>query len=97
MLLPLFFLCFNSVFFGYFFKDVFVGLGVDTWFNSFNYYSKNILFLESEFLPFYIKNIPLFFSLIGVFLVYLFYFFFNFLFKNFKLKFLNFFKFFIFK
>ena len=73
MVLPLFFLCLCSIFFGYFFKDIFIGLGVDTWLNSFNYYSKNILFLESEFLPFYIKNIPLFFSLFGVFIVYFFY------------------------
>jgi len=40
--------------------------------NSFNLYSKNILFLESEFLPFYIKNIPFFFSILGIFLVYFF-------------------------
>ena len=97
MLLPLFFLCFNSVFFGYFFKDVFVGLGVNTWLNSFNYYSKNILFLESEFLPFYIKNIPLFFSLFGIFLVYFFFKFFSFFFKKFNLRFINFYKFFLYK
>jgi NADH-ubiquinone oxidoreductase chain 5 len=80
MMLSLFFLCINSIFFGFIFKDLFVGLGSNTWLNSFNYYSKNILFLESEFLPFYIKNIPLFFSLFGVFIAYFFYnylFFFN--------------------
>jgi NADH-ubiquinone oxidoreductase chain 5 len=68
MMFSLFFLCINSIFFGFIFKDLFVGLGVDTWLNSFNYYSKNILFLESEFLPFYIKNIPFFFSLLGIFI-----------------------------
>jgi len=73
MMFSLFFLCINSIFFGFIFKDLFVGLGVDTWLNSFNYYSKNILFLESEFLPFYIKNLPFFFSLIGVLVAYFFY------------------------
>ena len=73
MMISLFFLCLNSIFFGFIFKDLFVGLGTDTWLNSFNYYSKNILFLESEFLPFYIKNIPFFFSLLGIFIAYFFY------------------------
>lgn len=88
MFLSLFFLCINSIFFGFIFKDLFVGLGTNTWLNSLNYYSKNILFLESEFLPFYIKNIPFFFSLFGVFIAYFFYnylFFFKkkfFLYKN---------------
>ena len=73
MMISLFFLCLNSIFFGFIFKDLFVGLGTDTWLNSFNYYSKNMLFLESEFLPFYIKNIPFFFSLLGIFIAYFFY------------------------
>jgi len=30
MFIPLFFLCINSIFFGFLFKDLFVGLGVDT-------------------------------------------------------------------
>jgi NADH-ubiquinone oxidoreductase chain 5 len=80
MMLSLFFLCINSIFFGFIFKDLFVGLGTNIWLNSFNYYSKNILILESEFLPFYIKNIPLIFSFFGIFISYFFYnylFFFN--------------------
>ena len=100
MYISLFFLCLNSIFFGYFFKDVFVGLGTDVWQNSFNYYSKNILFLESEFLPFYIKNIPFFFSLLGSFLVFFFYnysFFFKYLFSNFKLFYIQSYSFFSYK
>ena len=97
MAIPLFFLCLCSIFFGYFFKDIFVGLGVDTWLNSFNYYSKNILFLESEFLPFYIKNIPLFFSLLGVFIVYFFYNYINFFFKKYNIFVIYIYRFFSYK
>lgn len=96
MFIPMFFLSLNSIFFGYFFKDLFIGIGSNTWLNSFNYFSKNILILESEFLPFYIKNIPFFFSLFGIFLVYLFYnysklFNYIFFFKKFYINIYNFF------
>lgn len=97
MAIPLFFLCLCSIFFGYFFRDIFVGLGVDTWLNSFNYYSKNILFLESEFLPFYIKNIPLFFSLLGVFIVYFFYNYLNLFFKKYNIFIIYIYRFFSYK
>ena len=97
MAIPLFILCLCSIFFGYFFKDIFVGLGVDTWLNSFNYYSKNILFLESEFLPFYIKNIPLFFSLLGVFIIYFFYSYLIFFFKKYNIFIIYIYRFFSYK
>lgn len=88
MYIPLFFLSFFSIFFGFIFKDLFVGLGNDTWLNSINVSStKNLLFLESEFLIFLIKNIPFFFSLLGVIFICFIYFFFERLFLNF-----NFFK-----
>lgn len=88
MYLPLLFLCFFSVFFGFVFKDLFVGLGNDTWLSSLSFSSnKNLLFLESEFLSFLIKNIPFFFSLFGMLFICIIFFFFDFFFTK-----LNFFK-----
>ncbi len=65
--LPLFILCLFSIFFGYCFKDMFIGLGTDFWINSV-YNSRNdngVLILESEFIPATIKNIPVILSLLG--------------------------------
>jgi NADH-ubiquinone oxidoreductase chain 5 len=83
MFIPLFCLSFFSIFFGFFFKDLFVGLGNDTWLTSLSFSSnKNLLFLESEFLIFLIKNIPFFFSILGVLFVCIFFFFFDKVFLN---------------
>jgi len=73
MLIPLFILGFGSVFVGYLFKDLFLGLGVDTWNGSLFQLSSHVSFYEAEFLPFYIKLIPVIFSLLGAFLSYFFY------------------------
>lgn len=101
MFVPLFFLSFFSIFFGFFFKDLFVGLGNDTWLNSLSSSSsKNLLILESEFLSFLIKNIPFFFSVLGVFFVFISFYFFDKIFpKNvFKNKsFIPFYSFFTYK
>lgn len=58
MLFPLSFLALSSIFFGFLFKDLFLGLG-SPFFTS---------LLDSEFLPSSIKLLPLFFSLWGLFL-----------------------------
>jgi NADH-ubiquinone oxidoreductase chain 5 len=68
MSLPLFFLSFGSIFVGYFSKDMFIGLGTDFWSNSLFVFPKNITIIDAEFLPTYIKLLPLFFSFTGVFL-----------------------------
>ena len=86
--LPLAFLSLCSIFFGYMFKDLFIGLGTDTWLNSIYFHGNNPVVLESEFLPNLIKQIPLIFSLTGTISVFLLnektYFFnvFNFIKKN---------------
>jgi len=61
-------LSFLSIFCGFLFKDMFIGLGTDFWNNSiFVLYSNNLV-LTSEFLFYYIKIIPIIFSLAGVYI-----------------------------
>jgi NADH-ubiquinone oxidoreductase chain 5 len=64
--LPLFFLCVGSIFFGYLFKDMFIGIGSQFFGNSMFVLPKNYNMIEAEFLPLVIKMIPFFFSLCGV-------------------------------
>jgi NADH-ubiquinone oxidoreductase chain 5 len=71
MLIPLLLLCLGSIFIGFIAKDLFIGLGVDTWNNSLFQLPTHISFFEAEFLPFYIKLIPLIFSLFGILLSFL--------------------------
>lgn len=66
MLIPLFILGFGSIFVGFIAKDLFLGLGVDTWNNALFQLSSHISFFEAEFLPFHIKLIPFFFSVSGI-------------------------------
>lgn len=66
MLIPLLVLCFGSIFVGFLAKDLFLGLGVDTWNNSLFQLTNHISYFEAEFLPFYIKLIPFTFSIGGV-------------------------------
>ncbi len=68
MLIPLFILGFGSIFIGFLFKDLFLGLGVDTWNTSLFQLVTHISYFESEFLDFKIKLIPFFFSISGLFL-----------------------------
>jgi NADH-ubiquinone oxidoreductase chain 5 len=58
-------LAFGSIFSGYLFKDLFIGLGSD--FFNFSIYikSNNVVIIDSEFIPYYLKLIPTIFSLIG--------------------------------
>lgn len=67
MLIPLVFLAFGSIFVGYIFRDMFIGLGTNFWNNAvfeFNYLGDFLVF-EAEFLPASIKLIPVIFSLLG--------------------------------
>lgn len=73
MSLPLMVLCFGSIFFGYFFKDMFIGLGTSFWGNSIFVLPSNVLFIDAEFLPVSIKLIPFFFTMAGILLGYLFF------------------------
>lgn len=75
---PLLFLSFFSIFIGYFFKDMFVGLGTDFWGNSIYVLPQNVLLLEAEFLNTSVKIFPVGLSLSGAFLAFILY---NFYFK----------------
>lgn len=68
MLIPLLVLSFFSIFFGFFFKDLFVGLGSRLWGNSLYFNAVNFNFIDAEFLPTSIKLLPVFFSMFGAFL-----------------------------
>jgi len=68
IMLPLFILAFGSIFVGFLAKDLFLGIGVDTWNHALFQLVSHNSSIEAEFLSFYIKLIPLIFSLAGVFL-----------------------------
>lgn len=70
MWVPLFILIFGSIFVGYFFRDAFIGLGSDFWNNSIFILPSHTYSLESEFLPSYIKLVPVIFSILGAFISY---------------------------
>lgn len=72
MLISLIVLAIGSIFFGFIAKDLYIGFGSDIVFSGWGYLPNRVSIFESEFLPFYIKNIPLFFSILGVFLCYIF-------------------------
>jgi NADH-ubiquinone oxidoreductase chain 5 len=65
MLIPFVILFFGSVFSGYLFRDLFIGLGSDYWDNSVKMSLYNVYILESEFIVIFIKLMPVVFSLIG--------------------------------
>ena len=63
-------LALGSIYAGWFFKPMFIGLGTDFWNNSIAM-GQNSGFIEAEFLPVSIKLIPLFATLFGAALAYL--------------------------
>jgi NADH-ubiquinone oxidoreductase chain 5 len=69
VIIPLLILALFSIFFGYIFSDLFVGIGSDFFGNSLFTHPNNIHFIEAEFsLPIYIKLAPLILSILGGFL-----------------------------
>ena len=72
--IPLGILAIFSIFFGFIFKDLFIGLGNITFGNSIyilpeNYKFNTAEFIEYEFYDYKLKLIPLIFSFFGIFLV----------------------------
>jgi NADH-ubiquinone oxidoreductase chain 5 len=67
MAMPLLILSIGSIFIGYFTKDMIVGVGTDFWGNAIYTAPKNTILLDAEFLPPFIKLIPVIFSLTGAF------------------------------
>jgi NADH-ubiquinone oxidoreductase chain 5 len=66
VIIPLFILSFFSIFFGYVFSDLFVGMGSDFFGNSLFIHPNKISIIEAEFsLNIFIKILPFIFSLLG--------------------------------
>ena len=55
-----------SIFFGYLAKDMFIGLGTDFWGNSLFILTENFFLIDSEFISFQYKILPLIFSITGI-------------------------------
>lgn len=62
---PLYCLALGSIFLGYVSKDMIIGLGTNFWQNSLFFALENSIFIDAEFLPVYVKLIPVIFSLSG--------------------------------
>ena len=71
LLFPLFCLCLGSIFFGFFSKDLFSGLGSPTFNDSIFCNLNNGSLVDSEFISPMFKNIPLFFTIFGFLLSFL--------------------------
>lgn len=62
-----------SIYFGFFAKDMFVGLGTGFWGNSIHIQPENMNMFDSEFITQFYKLLPVIFSLLGVSLSFFFY------------------------
>lgn len=69
MLTPLFLLAFGSIFAGFLFKDLFLGLGT-SYFKASIFYNFKFSMLSAEFLNSLTKNVPLIFTIFGFLLSY---------------------------
>ena len=66
--IPLILLSFGSIFWGYLTREMIIGLGTDFWQHSIFVLPQNNLFIESEFIPSYIKLVPTVLSFAGAIL-----------------------------
>ena len=66
IIFSLFILSIPSIFFGYFAKDMFIGIGTDFWGNSLFISTLNFNIIDSEFITIQYKLLPLIFSLLGI-------------------------------
>ena len=94
--LPLGLLAFGSIFIGYLTKDMFVGLGTNFWNNAIYISPNHYNIIDAEFLPTFIKLLPVLLSFLGLFsAIYLYFFKFKFLYQikisNYGLYLYNFF------
>ncbi len=68
MATPLFILGFGSIFWGYFSKDLFIGLGTPIFLNNIFILPSNLVSIDSEFANAFLKNIPFIFTIFGALL-----------------------------
>nr|BDN85835.1 NADH dehydrogenase subunit 5 [Microheliella maris] len=71
MSLPLGILAIGSIFVGYLTKDMIIGLGTNFWGNSIFTLPENVIIIDSEFIPTYIKLIPTILSISGAILAFI--------------------------
>lgn len=75
-----------SIFIGFFFKDMLIGMGTDFWGNSIYISSVNCNLIESEFISYFFKIFPVLLSFLGALSSFFTYIFFNNLLISLKLK-----------
>jgi NADH-quinone oxidoreductase subunit L len=75
ILIPLFFLSILSIFIGFIFSDIFVGIGTDYFSNSIYIKFEHFNNIEIEFIHPFLKNLPLILSFLGLLLSYYFFYF----------------------
>jgi NADH-ubiquinone oxidoreductase chain 5 len=63
--LPLLPLAFGSVFIGYLTRDMIIGLGTPFWGNAIFIHPDHVTIIDSEFIPAFVKNLPVCGSLLG--------------------------------
>ena len=85
MAIPLIILGLGSIFIGFLLKDLFIGLGSLTFSNSIFVHPYHLYPIESEFIPFYLKIIPVFFSIFGIILALMLNYFFSYFLYEIKL------------
>jgi NADH-ubiquinone oxidoreductase chain 5 len=73
MFIPLFILACLSIVVGYFSKDLLIGVGTDFWGSSIYILPLNYTLCDIEFISFFFKFLPLFFTLLGFLLAILIY------------------------
>jgi NADH-ubiquinone oxidoreductase chain 5 len=67
MSFPLFLLAVLSIFIGFFTKDLLIGFGTNFWMASIFVLPQNYVMSDVEFLNIFFKQMPLFFTLLGIF------------------------------
>ncbi len=72
MAFPLILLALGSIFVGYLGKDMMIGLGTNFWGNSLFVLPKNLILLESEYIPETQKLVPLVWTALGVSIAFVF-------------------------
>jgi len=69
----LFILAIPSIFFGFYFKDMFIGMGTDFWGTSIYINFQNSKLIDAEFIPHFYKIFPVTFALLGAYTSYIIY------------------------
>ena len=89
ILTALIILFFGSIFVGYIFKELFIGMGTDVWINTLDTesYKNSLKVFEVEFLPIKIKLIPIIFTFISAISSFLFFKFYIFIIEYFYIIF----------